>query len=170
MSPRRPENIARTGRVEAVDHTAPAPRARVRDGALLTDWLPVMAPRAGADRLYLAPTVGEQVLLISPEGDLSRGLIIGSLPTTDHPAPVTEPGVHRAEYEDGAVIEYDRTAHRLRVDLPAGAEVEITAPGGLKVTGDLTVTGRVTSGTVDLATHTHTATQPGSGASGPPTP
>ncbi|ENM1106132.1 phage baseplate assembly protein V, partial [Pseudomonas aeruginosa] len=60
------ENLIRLGIVAAVDHATQ--RVRVQTGNLLTGWLPWLSPRAGADREWNAPSLDEQVLLLSPSG------------------------------------------------------------------------------------------------------
>jgi phage baseplate assembly protein V len=167
-SNRRLHSLVRTGRVTAVDHLPAGPVARVQDGEIVTGWLPLLHPRCGMDRVALAPTVGEQVVILSPGGSLEQGIILGSLPQTDHPSPADAEGVHRATYDDGAIIEYDRTAHRLRAILPDGATAEIEAPGGLTLKGDLTVDGEVTANGIHLSTHTHPGVTNGPGSTGAP--
>lgn len=46
----------------------------------------------------------------------------------------------------------------------------ITLDGNVEVTGDETVQGEVTAGTIALTTHTHSGVQAGGGNSGPPVP
>ncbi len=173
---RRLYGMVRIGTIQAVDHVAASPRVRVQDGELITDWLAVLTPRAGADRIaYPAPAVGEQVLVLAPGGDLKQGIVVGSLPSTAHPAPAQTAGIHRATYDDGAIIEYDRIAHTLKATLPAGAIARIEAPGGVTIVGDVVVQGKITAtqvqaGTTLLTTHTHTAVTSGAEVSGPPAP
>ncbi|WP_295519293.1 hypothetical protein [uncultured Pseudomonas sp.] len=46
-------------------------------------------------------------------------------------------GLHRRTYPDGAVVEYDSMAHRLRAILPAGGVIDLTSPGGINIIGPL---------------------------------
>ena len=41
-----------------------SPRVRVKAGDLLSGWLPWLTTRAGADRCWWAPEVGEQVVML----------------------------------------------------------------------------------------------------------
>jgi phage baseplate assembly protein V len=75
---RRIENLARLGTVTEVRLAAPA-RVRVRLGENTTAWLPWATQRAGGGaggRKWNPPVVGEQVLVISPGGDLGRGVAL----------------------------------------------------------------------------------------------
>jgi len=77
------ENLIRLGTVAEVDHgSLPDKRpawVRVQSGDLLTSWLPWAALRAGTTRDWDPPTVGEQVLVLSPNGQTAQGVAIGSV-------------------------------------------------------------------------------------------
>ncbi|MFE8348658.1 MAG: phage baseplate assembly protein V, partial [Xylella fastidiosa subsp. multiplex] len=61
---------------------------RIEAGELLTGWLPVMASRAGADRSWWLPHLGEQVIALCPNGDSALGIVLpGSLYQETFPAP-----------------------------------------------------------------------------------
>ena len=162
---RRVDNLLRLGVVAAVD----LDRARVRvryagsdDAPALTGWVPWMTPRAGDARTWWAPSVGEQVVLASPSGELAAAVVLGSLFQIEHPPPSNEAHVRRTVYADGAVVEYDAEAHALRATLPAGGTVVIT--GDLEASGDLEDAGGTLAALrATYNTHTH----PGIGS--PPT-
>lgn len=105
---RRLENLIRIGHIAEVDlsNTA-APRVRVRDGALLTNWLPFGALRAGTARVWSAPTVGEQVILLSPSGELGSAVVFGSLFCATTPAPSNQPNLHVIDFADGTRWTHD---------------------------------------------------------------
>lgn len=146
------ENLIRFGVITEVGHGDPAqqkpPRVKVLTGTLTTAWLPWLNQRAGADREWNPPTVGEQVLLLSPSGQLANGAAITGLFSEHIPANGDRAGLHRTTYRDGAVIEYDSIAKHLRATLPGTAEltavgdVSVTTEGALSATatGDITLT------------------------------
>ena len=141
------ENLIRLGTVAAVQ--VQPPRVRVKTGNITTAWLPWLTPRAGADREWNPPTVGEQVILFSPSGNLAQGVALCGLFSDQIPANGDREGLHRTTYRDGAVIEYDSLAKHLRATLPGTAEVvaqgdiSITSGGQitLAATGDVVITG-----------------------------
>lgn len=151
---RRVANVVRLGVVAEVD--AEAARCRVRYDAdeagapVVSGPLPWVTARAGADRAWWAPEAGEQVVMLAPSGELVQAVVLPSLYREAHPAPADAPTVRRTVYDDGAVIEYDRAAHRLRAALPAGGTAELVSPGGVSVTGNLAVTGAITA-TADVS-------------------
>lgn len=154
-------------------------------GDLETDWLPWLAPRAGATRVWSPPSAGEQVVLLCPDGDLGAALILPGLWSDDHPPPGAD-GRELIIFEDGAIIAYDPEAHRLEVILPAGGSASITADGGttihgpVTINGDLTLNGNqtcsrkitaatdVVGGGVSLKLHTHGGVAAGGSTTAPP--
>lgn len=143
---RKLENLARLGAVCAVD--AGAARCRVQSGSLQTAWLPWLTRRAGSDSDWWAPSIGEQVLVLSPGGDPAQGLVLPAVYSTEHPAPESDPGVRRVTFEDGSTIAYNNAAHVLHADLVGDAvlvavgDVTATADGDIAATagGNVTVT------------------------------
>ncbi|MDF3935353.1 phage baseplate assembly protein V [Pseudomonas citronellolis] len=133
------ENLVRIGTIAEVD-LAKA-RVRVKSGDLLTGWLPWTAVRAGTDREWSPPTVDEQVVLLSPSGQLANGVAIGGLFSDLRPANGDRAGLHRRTYADGAVIEYDSQAHHLRAQLPGGGTTELISDGGVRIVGDVILEG-----------------------------
>ena len=145
---RRLENLVRIGTVAEVDPDQAAVRAQYGETAagdpVLTGWLPWLTRRAGDDRTWWAPSIDEQVLILSPSGELTAGVVLPALYRQSHPTPETDPGKHAALYRDGARVEYDADAHHLKAELPGGGTAELVADGGVAVTGNVTVTGDVT--------------------------
>jgi phage baseplate assembly protein V len=120
---RRLSNVARYGTVAEADYSGetagfPAIRVSLQDGAILTDWLPWFTPRAGKDRVWDPPEVGEVVMVLAPSGELGAGVAIPGLFSNGN-ANGDRAGLHRRSYDEGTIVEYDREAHTLTVD--AGA-------------------------------------------------
>ena len=135
-------NMLQVGRVAEADYATA--RVRVVVSGLTSAWLPWLTLRAGGDRTWVAPEVGEQVLVACPDGDPAAGVVVGAIYQADYAAPAASPDVHRTSYSDGAVIEYDRAAHALKATLPSGATATLVADGGVSITGDTTITGTLT--------------------------
>jgi phage baseplate assembly protein V len=172
------------GAVASVD--AANATCTVAIGEIITGELPWIAQRAGGARSWSPPSVGEQCVVLAPEGDLANGVVVLGLYSDAHPAPSNNPDLVQLAFNDGALIEYDHAAHSLRAILPGGGTVEIEAPGGITIKGPVTIEGDVSlagdmamTGTLtadadvvadgkSLKSHTHSAVQPGSGQSGPP--
>jgi phage baseplate assembly protein V len=116
--------------VEEADYSRA--RVRVRAGDMLTGWLPWVTERASRDVTWWAPEVGEQVLVLSPDGEPAQGVVLFAVYQAAHPASADRETVHRTVYEDGATIEYDRAAHRLNAQIPG--DVTLTCSGDVSAT------------------------------------
>lgn len=144
---RRLANTLRLGTIEQVDH--PAARVRVRSGEILTTWLPWFTWRAGATSSWSAPTVGEQVLILAPSGDLAGAVVLPAIYTDAHPAPSNSPTQHVTRYPDGTTISYDHATGQ--ADISGATLVTVQATGAVvidapitTITGMLTVQGLLT--------------------------
>lgn len=105
---RRLENLIRIGTIAHVDLAdTGAPRVRVQDGQLLTDWLPFGSMRAGTARVWSAPTVGEQVIMLSPSGELASAVVFGSLFCAGIQAPSADPHDHIIDFADGTSVSHN---------------------------------------------------------------
>lgn len=146
---RRVANIVQLGRVVEID--AGAMRARVQIGDLQTALIPVAQAASGAIRVHWMPSVGEQVVVYAPSGEMGAAVVQGAVP------------------QSGSAVAQDEM--HPTIDLGA-AELVIT--GNLKITGDIEITGKVTvsddvvAAGISLVTHEHEGVVPGSGLSGGP--
>ncbi|OEU65818.1 MAG: hypothetical protein BA863_09005 [Desulfovibrio sp. S3730MH75] len=120
---RQMNNVLRYGAICEADY--PNARVRVKCGDNITGWLPWFTTRASNDVSWWAPEVGEQVMLLSPSGDLAQAAVLPSIFQVAHPACADRPTIERKVYDDGAVIEYDREAHQLHAYVPGDALLEV---------------------------------------------
>ena len=155
------ENLIRLGKIEEIDLSGKC--CRVRTGKLLTNWLPWISPRAGTTRTWDPPTVGEQVMVFSPSGELAAGVVLTGIFSNAHPAPSSSAAEHVTEYPDGAIIGYNHitgalTATGLQAALvQAAVQVTLDCPS-VHFTGDITVDGDAVIGGIGFLGHTHPAT------------
>lgn len=145
-------------------------------------WL---TPRAGLTRVWSPPSVGEQVLLLCPDGQIGAAVAITGIVQDAFP-PLGSTTAEMIEFADGARITYDPELSELVAVLPAGGRVDITADGGITlrgpvmIIGDTTIEGRVTvsetltaaedvvADEVSLKSHKHTGVQAGGAQTGEP--
>lgn len=99
------ENLIRFGSIEQIDYAAR--RVRVKTGNLLTNWLHWRAGRAGTTKEWDPPSVGEQVMILSPSGVIENGIVIPSMYCDEFDAPSANPNVHMRQYPDGAAMMYN---------------------------------------------------------------
>lgn len=181
--PLDPSLIVRLGIVQSVDLAAGTCIVTSGDPEtgeeIETPPLHWLERRAGETATWSPPSLGEQVEIICPDGELLGGYVRAGLPCDAFP-PVGNSTRELIRFKDGAVIAYDPDGHALEAILPAGATVAITASGGITLTGDVTIEGDVTlNGTLtssedviasgkSLKDHVHKNVTAGAALSGPP--
>ena len=171
-------DLAREGTIASVDRNAGTCTVKIAE-ELITGKIPWLCARIGKTRIWSPPSEGEQVLVLAPEADTERAIVIGSLSSNAAPHPASD-GSTLIEFEDGARILYNPETHQLSAVLPGGGKALINAPAGIHLIGPLTVEGDIdlqgkmtASGDVvadgkSLKGHKHTGVQAGSAVSGPP--
>ncbi len=148
---RRIENLVREGPIVQADYNNAL--FRVQIGENTSGWLRCLTLRAGLNKSWHPPEVGENVLVLSPSGDYANGFILPALFTGNNLPIASDPNQHTWQFDDGAVIEYNRQSHHLKAILPGGATTELFSDGGVHFTGDLLVTGDITA-TGEVIDHT----------------
>lgn len=134
-------NLIRTGKIAEIN----ADKVRVRlSPTLLTTWLQWIALRAGDVIDWCPPSIGEQVIVFSPNGDLTQGKVLAGLFSADSPAPQTSLKIRSIHYPDGAVVLYDFGKHSLSAILPAGSSALVKADAVTADAPQTTCTGNVT--------------------------
>ena len=131
---RRLANLIRLGKVEEIDLAAA--RVKVRIGELLTAPLPWLTQKAGADKSWWAPEVGEQIVVFSPSGDPAQGVVLGAIFQQAFPPPEASARKLYQEVGNGADI---KTPTRTIIG-------DLMVMGNVTVTGDMEVSGKVSQG------------------------
>ena len=124
------ENVVRTGTVTEIDEGKW--RVRVQSGELETTWLRWNAQRAGAFKVWVPPSIGEQVWFLCLGGNTDVAFIGGSLYSDDNPAPGASRNEMVMTAPDGAAFRYDAEAGALQVTGIKSATIE----SSVKVTLD----------------------------------
>lgn len=120
-------NMVRVGVVSELDDKNA--RVKIKTAGLTTDWLPWTTGRAGQDRTWSAPEPGEQVLILSPYGDLGQGVVIPSIYQDAHNAPADKRDITRTVYKDGTTVEYDRQTHAMKTTITNEGSLSVTIGG-----------------------------------------
>lgn len=112
-------NTIQIGRIAEVD--AAKGLVKVDLDGPVTSWIPWLQRRAGDDRDWSVPSVGEQVAIAAPSGELSGAFVIGSLNQDAHPNAGDSADKPRTVYSDGTVVEYNKASHTLTIDTSASS-------------------------------------------------
>jgi phage baseplate assembly protein V len=82
--------------------------------------------RAGKDKEFWHPDIGEQAVFFSPYGDGSEGFVLVGLFSNKMPLPEgAKEGLHIVEYEDGTRMEVDRKNHVLSLTDSYGSAIKM---------------------------------------------
>ena len=176
-TPSDPDELIRFGRIASVDLAAARCTVTIdEDGAsgeAVTGPIRWIEGRAGQTRTWSPPSVGEEVVLLCPGGQLGIAVALRGLSNADNP-PAGNSLVEGVLYADGTMLSYDPEEHILTVFMAHPGEIDISAPGGITINGDVTVTGRLTASDDVIASgkslknHTHGGVQAGSSQTGAP--
>lgn len=172
-APTDPDALLRYATVASVDLGA-ARCTVLLDDDVVSPALPWLAPRMGETRVWVPPSIGEQVILFCPGGEIGAGIVAGGVVSDANPAPSDE-AVPLIRFADGAVVSYDPGASELLIQLPSGASTVLVSDtvdivGDVTVNGKLTATDDVVAGSVSLKNHKHSGVSAGAAQTGAPVP
>jgi len=120
------ENLLRPGVISGVDHAKA--KVKVRLGPEHTSgWLSYFARRAGNTITWDPPEVGEQVLVLSPGGELATGFVLTGIYSGSRPAPSNSGDQTIRRFSDGLECSYDSKTNTLAVQREEGLTVKIKA-------------------------------------------
>lgn len=175
--PTEPGELIRFATVASVDPAAGT--CTVSAGDLETGPIPWFERRAGATKTRSVVTVGEQGLLLCPDGEVGAGVFLPGVKSNANPLPLADLA-EGVTFADGSSISYDPVSHTLTAELCAGASVRLVADAGIAIEGDVAINGSLTvsetitadddvlAASVSLKSHAHDKVAPGSGISGKP--
>lgn len=109
---RRARNRKRTGTVSEIDHAKGLARVKIADvegKEYLSPWLPWKEVASGGIKSHIPPTVGEQVTVVSENGDLTDAEIDMSIPSNANPRPHDGPEAVLTKGEVRITISDDET-------------------------------------------------------------
>lgn len=155
---RRVANLVLVGTIAELDGSM----ARVEIGGLRTAALPWLSPRVGETcRVWKAPAVGEQVLVVCRNGDPAQGIIVASLGSALNPHPSGNPRIFKTVFGDGSFLQVDLDTRKMTVrsagdvDVVANGKAAVTAPtidleGNVSISGTLSVAGATALGVASV--------------------
>ena len=171
-TPTDPDQLIRFGTIASVDLGAGRCVVDLDDDSATPPirWIEM---RMGRTRTWSPPSVGEQVVLLCPAGEIGAAVALRGL-ASDAFGPLGDGLTEIVEFLDGARVSYDPEAHCLAVALPAGGAVRVVAPAGMRIEGDLECTGTISAALDVIAAgisgkgHRHDKVQAGAAISGGP--
>ena len=167
-------NLVRIGTISAVDYSSEAPRVRIKTGELESNWVSWVEARAGKTKTWNPPSIGEQVVMLCPNGDLTQAVVLTALNSSDNPAPSNNPNYHVVRYPDGAEFIYDHESSSLsisginKLNLNIAAEMNINCPAINIIGSILQKNGVIDSNGIIVDKHAHNRVTPGNSNTGGP--
>ncbi|WP_157968302.1 MULTISPECIES: phage baseplate assembly protein V [Cysteiniphilum] len=148
---RRLNNLIRVG---LVIETNPS-RLKVKIGDNTSGWLPWLTQRTGDCVTWWKPSVGEQVMVLSPSGELNNGVVLPAIYTKNQPT--LNANEHMTVYKDGTKVSYDYEQKKLSINCVGDVEVVAAKTLIADITGEVTVKGAKTLsidfvGNIDIKT------------------
>ena len=128
---RRVNNMIRIGKVVSVDYSKA--KAKVKIGSLTTDYMPWLTPSTAA---WIPLKNGEQVVVLSPNGDLRMGMILPALYQNTKSPPAHD-------------------SSKITIDADLNHKGNLSSTGNITTTGKVTATGEVEGKGKKLSTHKH---------------
>ncbi len=137
---RKMANIVRIGVVKEIDYEKA--KVRVKIGDIVTDYLPWITSKAGKDRDWSPPDIDEQVVILSPLGELSLGVVLAGIYQQKYSAPENSEMINSLVFQDGTRLLYDKEKHHLEIEVvdkitlkAGGSRIEMTK-SGIKLKAD----------------------------------
>jgi len=132
--------MIRLGKVVAIDETKAKVRVQIEDAdQVVTFWLPVLQQKAQDDKFYRLPDIGELVVCGFYSDDWDTGIVLGSIYNEIDLPPVSSKDKVHIRFKDGTEIEYDRAAHKMRIDVKGDIEIKVTGNANITVGGNSTI-------------------------------
>ncbi|MBI3584190.1 MAG: phage baseplate assembly protein V [Nitrospinae bacterium] len=85
--------------------------------------LPVVFRKTLKDKDYWMPDIDEHVVCLFSGQGLEQGFVLGAIYSESDKVPVSSNDKWHKQFEDGTVIEYDRKAKKLSLDLKGDCEI-----------------------------------------------
>lgn len=158
-------NMLRVGTVSAVDYAKF--QIRVQSGSITTDWIRWFEVRAAATTTWSPPELGEQVMLLSPCGDMTAAVALRGIHSHSVPPPTISANNHRCQFPDGGVINYNHATSQLTINIKGTSFV--FAKSGITIDGGGVVsTHDQVAGGISQITHVHGGVAPGGSTTAEP--
>lgn len=116
-------NLIRLGTIKEIDYKKA--RTRVQIGKITTDWLPWITSRAGEDKSWSPPSIGEQVVILSPSGEMAQGIVLPAIYQNKYQAPSNNKDEITFKLQDGSKVIYNKQEEHLNISLEGKLTIKI---------------------------------------------
>ncbi|QCQ98538.1 phage baseplate assembly protein V [Brevundimonas sp. SGAir0440] len=139
----------RAGTVASYDPKTFLAKVMIEPDGILTGWLPISTVAVGSGAMRVAPTVGDQCLVVPQEGDSGSLVITGFIHSQSARPPQKADSIrgNEAELKSGEGLWVGPRGQFVRMNADGSVLMKadkINLEGDLHVTGDVTVEGKAT--------------------------
>ncbi len=138
---KRLANIIRLGQIFAIDYGKA--KARVKIGNLETNWLSWITSNSGNNNNWNPVAIDEQVIVLSPCGELNQGVILPSVYRDN--IPETNPNIYSINFADGSRIAFDHNLGNLTLDIKGSVNIKVTGNAQIE-SSNITLQGNIDLG------------------------
>jgi phage baseplate assembly protein V len=110
---RRLLQIVRIGVIQEIDYAKV--KARVKVGNNVTGWRPWVA----LAKAWIPPTVGDQVVVLSPNGDFEQGILLSALYHSKSKPPSNKENELKIKLSENSSVCFDSNLEKLTVKIGA---------------------------------------------------
>lgn len=133
-------NLIRIGSVSSIDPVNHTVKVVFEDkDNLVSGDLPVIVPYSDTAKAYRLPEVSESVLCVFLGNGIQNGFCLGSYYNDEDKPPNSNPNQIGTWFDDGSYVFFDKVSKTLHVK----------AAGNVRIEGDLIVTGKIISESID---------------------
>jgi phage baseplate assembly protein V len=129
-------------------------KVHFEEDAIPSDWLPVIVRKSRTDKDSWPLEVNEHVCCLM-DCYLNTGVVIGAIYNDeDTPDSGEAAGTWRKKFSDGTILQYNKTAHKLTVDVKGSLEATTTQDAkivaGTDIDAQATVKAKITAPNVEI--------------------
>jgi len=164
--------MLRFGIVTNIDESKAQARVQFQDSdGMVSYWLSILQSKTYKDKFYILPDLGEHVVCLMDK-NIEEGVILGSIYSEQDACPVVSKDKFHIRFEDGTVLEYDKSTKKLSadikgtVDIKALNQINLTAPiitvngsfnleGNAQIKGNVSATGSIIDAGGNSNHHAH---------------
>ena len=138
---RRLANIIRIGTIFEIDFETA--KARVKIGDLETNLLPWVNSNSVNNNSWNPPEIDEQVIILSPSGELNQAVILPSLYKSNISGNL--PNIQSVTYKDGSKVTFDQALGNLTLDIKGNTIIKVAGNAQIEAT-NITLKGNTNLG------------------------
>lgn len=126
-------NLVQIGTIVQIDFTKA--KVRVEFAKYFTsDWIDWVEASASTTHTWTPPKIGGQAIVLSANGNLKRGVVIGYLNQQKYPQISTDGDLQRIKFANGSSVEIHETNNTMSIH--CNGSLNIHSTGNMRISSD----------------------------------